>query len=180
MASLFTRFLDHTQRRATVGRTPLGEWSARRRHLYLTIHSTHNRQTSMPPVGFFFNCSIFVRFVYFLFNCPYCPIILRAVDFSIMKNPTASVGSEPAILGRIRTHDHGRRTAVDLRLRLRGHWDRRYNTSYDHELWGIRFLNPRSGSESFKDFSVTTAAVRTTAAPTVATRKSNITETIVA
>jgi hypothetical protein len=24
---------------------------------------------------------------------------LRAVDFSIMKNPTASVGSEPAILG---------------------------------------------------------------------------------
>jgi hypothetical protein len=47
---------------------------------------------------FFFNCSIFVRFVYFLFNCPYCPIILRGVDFSIMKNPTASVGSEPAIL----------------------------------------------------------------------------------
>jgi hypothetical protein len=33
-----------------------------------------------------------------VFNCPYCPIILRAVDFSIMKNPTASVGSEPAIL----------------------------------------------------------------------------------
>jgi hypothetical protein len=28
-----------------------------------------------------------------------CPIVLRAVDFSIMKNPTASVGSEPAILG---------------------------------------------------------------------------------
>jgi hypothetical protein len=27
------------------------------------------------------------------------PIELRAVDFSIMKNPTASVGSEPAILG---------------------------------------------------------------------------------
>jgi hypothetical protein len=49
MASLYTRFLDHTQRRATVGRTPLDEWSARRRDLYLT---THNRQTSMPPVGF--------------------------------------------------------------------------------------------------------------------------------
>jgi hypothetical protein len=28
-----------------------------------------------------------------------CPIVLRAVDFSIMKNPTGSVGSEPAILG---------------------------------------------------------------------------------
>ena len=50
-ASSFTRFLDHT-RRTTVGRTPLGEWSARRRDLYLTTHNTHNRQTSMPPVGF--------------------------------------------------------------------------------------------------------------------------------
>ena len=49
MASSFTRFLDHTQRRATVGRTSLDEWSARRRDLYLT---THNRQMSMPPVGF--------------------------------------------------------------------------------------------------------------------------------
>ena len=48
-ASSFTRFLDHTQRRTTVGRTPLDEWSARRRDLYLTTHSTHNRQTS---VGF--------------------------------------------------------------------------------------------------------------------------------
>ena len=42
-------FLDHTQWRTTVGRTPLDEWSSRRRDLYLT---THNRQTSMPPVGF--------------------------------------------------------------------------------------------------------------------------------
>jgi len=48
----FTRFLDRTQRRTTVGGTPLGEWSARRRDLYLTTHNTHNRQTSMPPVGF--------------------------------------------------------------------------------------------------------------------------------
>jgi hypothetical protein len=52
MASSFTRFLDHTQRRTTVGRTPLDEWSARRRDLYLTKHNTHNRQISMPPVGF--------------------------------------------------------------------------------------------------------------------------------
>ena len=50
-ASSFTRFLDHTQRRSTVGRTPLDEWSARRRDLYLTTHSTHNWQISMPPVG---------------------------------------------------------------------------------------------------------------------------------
>ena len=44
-------FVDHT-RRTTVGRTPLDEWSARRRDLYLTTHDIHNRQISMPPVGF--------------------------------------------------------------------------------------------------------------------------------
>jgi len=48
MASPFLRFLDRT-RRTTVGRTPVDEWSARRRDLYLT---TYNRQTSMPPVRF--------------------------------------------------------------------------------------------------------------------------------
>jgi len=52
MASSFTRLLDHTQRRITVGRTSLYEWTFRRRDLYLTTHNTHNRQTSMPPVGF--------------------------------------------------------------------------------------------------------------------------------
>ena len=52
MASSFLRFLVHTQRRTTVSRTPLDEWSARRRDLYRTTHNTHNRQTSMPPVGF--------------------------------------------------------------------------------------------------------------------------------
>ena len=52
MASSFKTFLDHTQRRITVCRTPLDEWSARRRDLYLTTHNTHNRQISMPPVGF--------------------------------------------------------------------------------------------------------------------------------
>jgi len=52
MASSFFRFLDHTQRRTTFGRTSLDEWSPRRRDLYLTTHDTHNRQTSIPPVGF--------------------------------------------------------------------------------------------------------------------------------
>jgi hypothetical protein len=42
-ASSFMRFLDHTQRRSTVGRTPLDEWSARCRDLNLTTHNTHNR-----------------------------------------------------------------------------------------------------------------------------------------
>ena len=48
----FLMFLDHTQRRSTVGRSPLDEWSVRRRDLYLTTHDTHNRQIAMPPVGF--------------------------------------------------------------------------------------------------------------------------------
>ena len=43
-ASSFTKFLDHT-RRTTVGTTPLDEWSARRRDLYLTTRNTHNRHT---------------------------------------------------------------------------------------------------------------------------------------
>jgi len=61
MASSFLMFLDHTQRRTTVGRTPLDEWSARRSDLYLTTHNTHNRQTSMPPVGFEPKISAFER-----------------------------------------------------------------------------------------------------------------------
>ena len=52
VASSFFRFLDHTQRRTTVGRTLLDEWSVRRRDLYLKTHNTRNRQTSMSPVGF--------------------------------------------------------------------------------------------------------------------------------
>ena len=52
MAPSFTGSLDHTQRHTTVGRTPLDECSARRRELYLKAHNTHNRQTSMPVVGF--------------------------------------------------------------------------------------------------------------------------------
>ena len=36
----------------TLSRTPLDEWSARRRDLYLTTHNTHKRQTSMPTARF--------------------------------------------------------------------------------------------------------------------------------
>jgi len=39
-------------RHTTPGRTPLDEWSARRRDLYLTTHNTHKRQTSMSAAGF--------------------------------------------------------------------------------------------------------------------------------
>ena len=41
-----------TLRHTTVGRTPLDEWSAHRRDLYLTTHNTHNRQPAMPPAAF--------------------------------------------------------------------------------------------------------------------------------
>ena len=49
-ASSFTRFPYHTPH-ITVGKTPLDEWSARRRDIYLTTYTTHNRQTSMAPGG---------------------------------------------------------------------------------------------------------------------------------
>jgi len=32
--------------------TPLDEWAARSRDLYLTAHNGHNRHTCMPPEGF--------------------------------------------------------------------------------------------------------------------------------
>jgi hypothetical protein len=49
MASSFLRFLNLTQRRTTVGRTPLDEWSARCRDLYLTTHNTHNKHPDSNP-----------------------------------------------------------------------------------------------------------------------------------
>ena len=64
--------LDHTQRHTTVGRTPLDEWSVRRRDLYLTSHNTTDNHAP----------------------------------------------------GGIQTPNLSRQAAADLRLRLRGHWDR--------------------------------------------------------
>jgi hypothetical protein len=46
-----TRFLDHTWRTA-VNRTPLDEWSVRRRDLYLTTHKTLTTDNVHAPVGF--------------------------------------------------------------------------------------------------------------------------------
>jgi len=61
---------SHPVRHASLGRTPLDEWSVRRRDLYLTTHNTHTSQKSMPSGG-------------------------------------------------IRTHNHSRRAAADLRLTAR-------------------------------------------------------------
>jgi hypothetical protein len=67
-----------------------------RRDLYL---ATHNRQSSMLSVYFFFFVRCASVFWYWTFNCRLYRIVLHAVDFSSRKIPTASVGSEPAILG---------------------------------------------------------------------------------
>jgi hypothetical protein len=77
-ASSFRRGFTVTLfRHTTFGRTHLDEGPARRRDFYLTTHNTHKRQTSMPPVGFFFFAcpgffplwSIFVLFKFFLPSC---------------------------------------------------------------------------------------------------------------
>jgi hypothetical protein len=46
---IFRGFTITHFRHTTLGRTPLNEWPARRRDLYLTAH---NRQTYMPSTGF--------------------------------------------------------------------------------------------------------------------------------
>jgi hypothetical protein len=49
-ASSFLRFRDHTQWHDTVGRTPLDEWSACRRDLYLR-NTQHSQQTNIHAPG---------------------------------------------------------------------------------------------------------------------------------
>ena len=56
VSSLFTRFLDHIQRPAILGRTPLDEWSVLGRDLYLTTHTkltTYRYPCTL--VGFYLN-----------------------------------------------------------------------------------------------------------------------------
>jgi hypothetical protein len=50
LASSVLRFRDHTQWHNTVSRTPLDEWSARRRDLYLT-NTRHSQQTNIYAPG---------------------------------------------------------------------------------------------------------------------------------
>jgi hypothetical protein len=51
MASSFLRFLDHTQWLTTVGGTPLDEWSALRRDLYLSTHNTRHPAVFKPTIS---------------------------------------------------------------------------------------------------------------------------------
>jgi len=48
----YCRGFTITPRHTTLGRTPLNEWSARRRDLYIITHDPHTRHTSMPREGF--------------------------------------------------------------------------------------------------------------------------------
>ena len=48
MASSFTRFLDHTQRRTIIGKTSLDDGSARRRDFYLTTHNISTDKHRCP------------------------------------------------------------------------------------------------------------------------------------
>jgi hypothetical protein len=73
-----SRLHDHTHlRHTTLGRTTLDEWPARSRDFCLTTHNPHNRQTYMPPVGYFLPVrgfppppwSIFVLFKSFRPSC---------------------------------------------------------------------------------------------------------------
>jgi len=41
-----------TPRHTKLGKTPLDEWSARHRDLYLTTHNTHKEQAFIHPAGF--------------------------------------------------------------------------------------------------------------------------------
>jgi hypothetical protein len=52
IVSSFMRFLDHTQRLNTLGRTLPVECSVRRWDLYLTTYNIHDRQTSMSQAEF--------------------------------------------------------------------------------------------------------------------------------
>jgi len=44
--------LYHTQRRTTVGGTPLGVCSAYRKEFYIIIHNIHKWQTALTPAEF--------------------------------------------------------------------------------------------------------------------------------
>jgi hypothetical protein len=50
LASSFLRFRNYTQWHNRVGRTPLDEWSARRRDLYLS-NTQHSQQTNIHALG---------------------------------------------------------------------------------------------------------------------------------
>jgi len=114
-ASSFTRFLYHTQWRATVGRTALDEWSSRRRDLYLTTHNTQKRQTLIPQAGFEPTISASER--------PQTYALDRAVTGA--DNFTVPVY---CILRKIRVKNMGRGSSVIIVIRLQNGHHRNRNS----------------------------------------------------
>ena len=113
--SSFTRFLDHTQRRTTDGRTLLDERSAHRRDLYLTTHNTHNRQTSTSQHTTLTTDRPLPHNTQHSQQADLC----LTTQHSQQTNIHAPSG--------IRTHNPSKRAAADPRLRPRGHRGRRYS-----------------------------------------------------
>jgi hypothetical protein len=105
-ATSLWRFRDHTQGRTTVGRTPLDEWSARRRDLYLTTLTTDKHPCRRRDFFFFVlsTSSVLLHFP----NRPGC----------------ATHNANIHAPGGIRNLDPSKRSAVDTRLWPLFHWDR--------------------------------------------------------
>jgi hypothetical protein len=80
MASSFTKFLGHTQRRNTVGRTPLDDRSARCRDLYLTTPNNHNKKALVLLVGYFLICTNMFNYIYHVMSEFILPPLLLPLD----------------------------------------------------------------------------------------------------
>jgi hypothetical protein len=117
----------------TLGRTPLDEESARRRDLYLTTNNIHNRQTAMPPAGFFFCLSgVFSLFPH---------VTLRSMLPSLQQTQ-----HKQACPRWDRTHDPSKRAAEDPRLRPHGHWDRPFESTFPASEWPPTYALDRAAT----------------------------------
>jgi hypothetical protein len=127
--------LRNVSRRAIFGGIPLDEWSARRTDLYLATHNTHNRQTSMPRVGFKPTISTGERPKTY------------ALDRAATGIGTTLIWTDIHASDGTRTRNPSRRAAVEARLRSRGHWDR-HHTHIDWHPCFRRNSNPQSQQAS--------------------------------
>ena len=123
-ASSFARFLDHTQRRTTVDRTPLDEWSARRIDLYLTTHNTHNTQTSTWQHNTHNRQTSTWQHTTLTTHRPLPDNTTLTTHRPLPDNTQNSKVTDIHAPRGIRTHNLSRWTAAELRLGPSGHWDR--------------------------------------------------------
>jgi hypothetical protein len=100
-----------TLRHTTLGRTPLEEWSARRRDLCLTTHNTHKRQTSMTLAPRDFFSVLFLPLIdFWTIKSFFMSLIFRTISLYNKRNKNIHVP------GGIRTRNPRKRAAVDLTL----------------------------------------------------------------